>query len=360
MSRRAKSDNLDEQRRAQRMMRRAIGLAAQTQPHPNPRVGAVVASGADVLGEGAHVGAGQDHAEVIALAAAGAAAAGATMYVTLEPCAHHGLTPPCVDAVIAAGIVKVFIGAVDPDERVRGAGVKRLQDAGVVVETGVLADEVRRTDPGYFHHRRTGLPLVTLKLATTLDGYIAAADRTSQWITGQAARADGHRMRAESDVVMIGAGTLHDDNPRLDVRSDGFAGRQPRPVVIAGQRPLPATAHLYDREPLIYTCGEQQVPGEHVLLPAGDQVDLAAVLKDLGARGIVTVLAEGGAGLATGLVRGGHVDRIVLYLAAKLGVGRGLAAFAGSFATLSDAMPVTIDSVTRIGDDLKLELEVGS
>lgn len=360
MSRRALSDNLDEQRRAEEMMRRAIDLASQTNPHPNPRVGAVVVSQGKVVSEAAHARAGEAHAEVLALAAAGSRAEGATVYVTLEPCSHHGKTPPCADALIDAGVSGVVVGAIDPDSRVSGAGIARLRDAGIEVSSGLLDEEIVATDPGYFHHRRTGRPLVTLKLATTLDGQIAAADRTSKWITGKDARRNGHGLRSESDVVVVGAGTVLDDDPRLDVRLDGYTGRQPRPVVIAGRRALPSNAVVFSRDALVYAAAPLPLEVEQVMAADGEAVDLGAVIKDLGGRGYVSALVEGGATLASALLRGGHVDRIVLYLAAKLAMGRGLGAFAGEFGTVDDAQAIRIGAVTRLGEDLRIDVEVGA
>lgn len=381
MSRRAMSDNLDrepmvpgdgpsvgrfESRAGQSpqvdeaMMRRALQLAEETYPHPNPRVGAVICTDGEVVAETAHLRAGEPHAEVLALRQAGAAAKGSTVYVTLEPCVHHGRTPPCADALIDAEVASVVVAVEDPDERVSGQGVARLKAAGIAVTTGLLSDEVEAADPGYFHHRRTGLPLVTLKLATTLDGQIAAADRTSKWITGEEARRDGHRLRAESDVVLVGAGTVLDDDPGLDVRLDGYDGPQPRPVVIAGGRALPATAQVFGRDALVYTPQPLELPVEQMTTGSGSLVDLSCVIKDLGSRGYVSALVEGGASLAAQLVRGGHVDRIVFYLAAKLGLGRGLGAFAGEFATISEATSVEIVDVRRVGRDVRIEAEVGA
>ena len=373
MSRRALSDNLDragfgsgdeatadDGRFFASMMSRAIRLAAHTQPHPNPRVGAVVVSDGAVVGEGAHVRAGEAHAEVLALQAAGESARGATVFVTLEPCSHHGRTPPCTEALIAAGVSRVVVGAIDPDSRVSGTGIEGMRQAGLDVTTGLLADAVEAMDPGYFHHRRTGLPLVTLKLATTLDGQIAAADRTSKWISGEAARADGHRLRAESDVVLVGAGTVLDDDPRLDVRLPDYAGRQPRPVIVAGERPLPASAALFERDPLTYAAEGTATFGEWVELGSGGRVDLGARVADLGRRGYLTALIEGGATLAAAMVRGRHVDRIVFYLAAKLGLGLGIPAFTGQFTTITEAVPLYISDVARIGGDLRIETRVGS
>jgi diaminohydroxyphosphoribosylaminopyrimidine deaminase/5-amino-6-(5-phosphoribosylamino)uracil reductase len=342
------------------MMKRAIHLSVQHQPHPNPRVGAVVVSNDTVVGEGAHTCAGEPHAEVVALDAAGERARGATVYVTLEPCSHHGRTPPCTAALIEAGVARVVVGAIDPDERVSGAGVDSLRRAGIDVESGLLRASVEAGDPGYFHQRRTGRPRITLKLATTLDGMIAAADRTSKWITGEEARIDGHRLRRDSDVVIVGAGTLLDDDPQLDVRLDGYGGRQPRPVVVAGARPLDPAAAIFSRDPLIYTSRPLDLDAEQVVVAGSELVDVAAVIDDLGDRGYVSALVEGGATLAGTMVRNGLVDRIVFYLAAKLGVGQGLGAFGGEFATIGDAVPLQIEEVTRVGDDLRVETLIGS
>ncbi|MGA9595846.1 MAG: bifunctional diaminohydroxyphosphoribosylaminopyrimidine deaminase/5-amino-6-(5-phosphoribosylamino)uracil reductase RibD [Acidimicrobiia bacterium] len=341
-------------------MQRAVDLARPEQPHPNPRVGAVIVdSTGQLIAEGAHVRAGEPHAEAIALARAGVRAAGSTVYVTLEPCSHYGRTPPCTSALVAAGVRRVVVGSVDPDRRVRGSGVDELRSAGIDVATGVLADEVEAMDPGYFHHRRTGRPLVTLKLAITLDGQLAAADGTSQWITGEAARHDAHRLRAESDVIIVGAGTVHADNPRLDVRLDGYRGRHPRPVVVAGTRPLPTGATVLTHDPLVYSPRPVAIAVEHVVQDRDGKVDIGAMIEDLGNRGYVTALVEGGAQLADAMVRGGHVDRIVFYIAAKLGLGVGLPAFPGVFATVTDALPLVVDSVRQVGDDLRIETKVG-
>ena len=371
MSRRALSDNLDrvvadpgdeaavaDGRFSASFMERAIALAAPTQPHPNPRVGCVLVADGEIVGEGAHIMAGEAHAEVLALADAGQRARGATAYVTLEPCAHHGRTSPCADALIEAGVKRVVVGAVDPDQRVSGRGISALRESGIEVITGVMTPQVEALDPGYFHHRRTGRPLMILKLATTLDGQIAAADRTSQWITGEEARQDGHRLRAESDVVIVGGGTVWDDDPRLDVRLPGYVGRQPRPVIVAGARSVPNAAALLQRDALIYSPeGSNGVGADG---EGNQRVDLGAMIKDLGDRGYVAALVEGGSTLAGELLRGGHIDRIVFYLAAKVGAGQGLAAFGGVFATIAAAIPVVIESVDRVGGDLKIETRVGS
>jgi diaminohydroxyphosphoribosylaminopyrimidine deaminase/5-amino-6-(5-phosphoribosylamino)uracil reductase len=340
-------------------MDEAVALARLHHPHPNPRVGAVlVASDGTVVGRGAHERRGTPHAEIHALEQAGELARGATMVVTLEPCSHEGTTPPCTDALIAAGIGSVVVGAVDPDPRVSGRGLDRLREAGIGV---VLVDEpVVDVDPGYFHHRTTGRPRLTLKLAATLDGQTAAADGTSQWITSPEARRDAHRLRARSDAVMVGAGTLRTDNPRLDVRLGGYGGPQPRPVVVGGHRPLPADAAVFARSPLVYTPHPIDVPGEVVVVGAEDDgiVALDRVLDDLGRREIVDVLVEGGARLAGALRRQALVDRYVVYLGASVAGGIGRAMFDGEFATLGDREAVQIDDVRSIGPDVRIVAEV--
>ncbi|MCA1737164.1 MAG: bifunctional diaminohydroxyphosphoribosylaminopyrimidine deaminase/5-amino-6-(5-phosphoribosylamino)uracil reductase RibD [Actinobacteria bacterium] len=231
-------------------MTRAGELARSANPHPNPRVGAVViAPDGGLAGEGHHSAFRQPHAEANALSEAGERARGATLVVTLEPCNHHGNTPPCTEGIVAAGVSKVIVGAGDPDERVRGRGIERLRQSGI--EVVVIDPPMEWLDPAYFHHRRTGRPLVILKLAATLDGQTAAADSTSQWITAEEARADAHRLRAEADAIVIGAGTLRADDPLLDVRIEGYTGHQPRPVVIAGIQTLPRHARVLRRDPLV-------------------------------------------------------------------------------------------------------------
>ncbi len=337
-------------------MQRAIRIAGSAMPHPNPRVGAVVldASGT-VLGSGFHAAAGDDHAEVVALREAGARAAGGTLVVTLEPCVHVGRTPPCTEAILDAGIRRVVVGALDPDRRVAGAGVHRLAGAGVEVVVAADPSAAEAVDPGYFHHRRTGRPRVTLKIAATLDGQVAAADGTSQWITSSEARLDGHRLRAASDAVMVGAGTLRLDDPALTVRIPGFDGRQPRPVVVAGGRPLPTHASIWMRDPVVLSPSPAEVPGRVVVVPGERGVDLRAGLGALGELGIVDLLVEGGPRLAAALLDEDLVDRGVLYLGARLAGGVGRAMFEARLATIADARGVAIVAVERIGRDIRIE-----
>jgi diaminohydroxyphosphoribosylaminopyrimidine deaminase / 5-amino-6-(5-phosphoribosylamino)uracil reductase len=357
MSRRV-DDNSFDTRRAEWLMQVAIGLTDGTYPHPNPRVGALVLDrSGDLRGSHAHLGPGEPHAEVVALAEAGSEATGGTLVTTLEPCTHHGRTPPCVDAIIAAGVESVYVGAIDPDQRVAGAGIEALRTAGVEVVEGIAIREVVAADPGYFHHRNTGMPRVTLKYATTLDGQAAAADRGSRWITGPEARRDAHRLRARSDAVVVGAGTLRTDDPRLDVRIDAYQGPQPRPVIVAGSRPLPASAAVYARDPIVFVADATPTPagvGDVVIAPGNVGVDLNTMLKHLGAMGVIDVLVEGGPTLAGALLRDGLVDELVVYLGAKVARGVGIPAVGGLFSTMDTAVDVEVVSVERLGPDVRI------
>lgn len=341
-------------------MRRALELASQFRPHPNPRVGAIVLDSAGhVVGEGAHAGPGTPHAEISALAEAGEAARGGTVVVTLEPCTHHGRTPPCTDALIGAGVRAVVFGAIDPDARVSGRGAGILQTAGIDVIGGLFSAEVEAGDPGYFHHRRTGLPFVTLKVAVTLDGQTAAADGTSQWITGPEAREDVHRLRAAADALLIGAGTLLSDDPALDVRLEGYNGPQPRPVVIAGRRPLPSKARILERNPLVIATTKTGWPDEVVVSSGPDGLpDLSMALAAIGHRGLLDVVVEGGASLAGALWASGLVNRGVFYLAGRIAGGQGLGVFEKVWATLEDSRSVEITDIARLGSDLRVGWQV--
>ncbi|MBX7161565.1 MAG: bifunctional diaminohydroxyphosphoribosylaminopyrimidine deaminase/5-amino-6-(5-phosphoribosylamino)uracil reductase RibD, partial [Acidimicrobiia bacterium] len=228
-------------------MRRALELAARARGDtaPNPMVGAVVVDvDGRVVGEGWHEGAGEPHAEVVALEEARERARGATLYVTLEPCTHHGLTPPCVEAVIGAGVTRVVVAQQDPDPRVSGAGVEVLRAAGVTVVEAVCRSQAEAQLDAYRHHRTTGRPLVVLKTAITIDGATAAPDGSSQWITGEEARADAHELRRESDAVLVGSGTVVADDPRLDVRTEPPPRRQPLRVVADARGRTSAAAAL--------------------------------------------------------------------------------------------------------------------
>ena len=335
-------DNSVASSSVEQLMRRALEATHTTYPHPNPRVGAVLSTpDGVVLATAAHQVKGGPHAEVLVLDDI-QDTEGTTLFVTLESCNHHGETPPCTEAIINAGVARVIVGATDPDERVSGSGLERLMSAGIDVSVGVLSDDVVANDPGYFHHRTTGLPRVTLKLAATLDGQVAAADGTSKWITSPEARADAHRLRANNDAVIVGAGTVIADDPGLDVRLRGFTGRQPTPVVIAGARDIPTDSRILNNDPIIYR-------------PNGaSRVDPAEVVRDLGERGIVSAMIEGGPAIASAFLAAGLVDEIVWYTASKLAGGRGIPAFGGVFETMADITDLNVIDVERVGSDFRI------
>ncbi|MEN3315057.1 MAG: diaminohydroxyphosphoribosylaminopyrimidine deaminase [Acidimicrobiaceae bacterium] len=324
------------------VMRRAVALAAgvRATTSPNPWVGCVIEPGGF---EGATQPPGGRHAEVVALAAAGEAARGATLFTTLEPCVHHGRTPPCVEAIVAAGVARVVVGITDPDPRVAGAGVAALRGAGIEVVTGVGSTEVAAQLAPYLKHRTTGRPWVVVKLAATLDGRTAAPDGSSRWITGAEARADAHCLRADSDAVLVGAGTVRADDPALTVR-DARQGRDDEPAVQA-------------RSPLRVVLGK--APAQARVQPVLElDGDLGGVLDDLGKRDVLQVLVEGGATVAGAFHRAGLVDRYVFYLApALLGGDDGRPVLAGPGApTMADIWRGRIVDVRRLGADLRVDL----
>ena len=331
---------------ADELMRLALDETRATWPHPNPRVGAVLISPeGTIVGAGAHQAKGEAHAETLVLATPDPTT-DHTLYVTLEPCNHHGSTPPCTEAIIDAGITRVVVGVTDPDPRVSGAGIARLREAGIDVRVGLLEDQIGANDPGYFHHRTTGRPEVTLKLAATLDGQVGAVDGSSKWITSLEAREDAHWLRAYNDVVIVGVGTVIADDPTLDVRLDGFDGPQPRPVIIAGTRDIPPDRQILTRDPIIYR-------------PDGaSRVDPVAVVEDLAERGYVSAMVEGGPSLASSFLHAGVVDKLVWYAASKLAGGRGLPAVSGVFESVDNALNIDITNVERIGPDIKISATI--
>lgn len=324
-------------------MTRALAAAAQVRcaTSPNPWVGAVVRTTEGNITEGATGEVGRDHAEIVALAAAGDAARGATIYVTLEPCSHTGRTGPCADALIDAGVARVVVALVDPDERVNGAGIARLREAGITVDVGLYEDRVRQQLAPYIKHRTTGRPWVVLKLAASMDGYTAAPDGSSQWITGAPARADGHRLRAESDAIVIGAGTVRRDDPSLTVRDY-------HPPV------LPASGSV---DPIRVVLGTASETAK--VQPCREMNgQLADILDALGADGVLQVLVEGGAQVAGDFHRAGLVDRYVIYLAPALfggGDARGLFTGFGAY-SIDDVWRGRFETIERVGGDLRIEL----
>jgi diaminohydroxyphosphoribosylaminopyrimidine deaminase / 5-amino-6-(5-phosphoribosylamino)uracil reductase len=318
-------------------MRRAMEAAAtvRASTSPNPWVGAVVV---DRAGQPAGIGAteppGGRHAEIVALDQAGDRSAGGTLVVTLEPCCHHGRTPPCTDAVIASGVERVVVAVTDPDTQVAGRGVAALEAAGIEVVTGVGAEAVTAQLAPYLTHRRTGRPYVVLKMAASMDGRTAAPDGSSRWITGEEARRDAHRLRAESDAVLVGAGTVRADDPELTVRH--VEGRDPLRVVL-GSAPPGARVH-----PSLELHG-----------------DLGAVLDELGGKGVVQLLVEGGATVARAFHQARLVDRYVVYLAPVLfGGDDALGLFRGPGAsTIAEVWRGRTVAVTQLGEDVRIDME---
>ena len=354
-------------------MRAALALAANAVGlcEPNPRVGCVIASadGGRVLGQGHTQAAGDAHAEVMALrdaAANGASAAGATAYVTLEPCSHHGRTPPCCEALVAAGLARVVVAVGDPNPLVAGAGIARLRAAGVQVEVGLLGDEARELNVGFFSRMTRGRPWLRAKVAVSLDGRTALPDGTSQWITGAAARADGHGWRKRAGAVLTGVGTVVDDDPRLDVRLVATP-TQPLRVIVDSRLDTPAGARILAPPGQVLVYAANPAPGRADALEAqgaeiafapnaAGKVDLQAMLLDLGRRGINELHVEAGAKLNGSFVREGLVDEWLVYMAPRLlGSGRDLAAF-GPLASLAETIELRWHEVERVGDDLRLRL----
>lgn len=361
----AHADDTARLKEALQLAHSAVGLS-----DPNPRVGCVVADAQGrVVGRGATREAGGPHAEVMALrqaAAASAALHGATAWVSLEPCAHHGRTPPCCNALIDAGIARVVVATVDPNPLVAGQGIARLRAAGITVDLadGELARAARELNIGFFSRMQRGRPWLRLKIAASLDGRTALNNGASQWITGEAARSDGHQWRKRASAVLTGIGTVLEDNPRLDVRLVPTP-RQPLRVVVDSRLQTPPDARILDLpgEVLLYgatgdTAREQALleRGAQLCLLPGDhgKVDLAAMLADLAQRGVNELHVEAGHKLNASLLREGLVDELLVYLAPKLlGIGREMAAF-GPLSALADALDFEFTQVERVGADLRI------
>lgn len=351
-------------------MRRALRLAerGRGRTSPNPPVGAVVVRDGAVVGEGWHRGPGLPHAEVEALRAAGEAARGATLYVTLAPCTRHGRTPPCAPFVVESGVAAVVIGTEDPNPAEADGSARALSEAGVDVTLGMLQDEARALVAGFAKWVKTGRPLVTVKIATTLDGRVAAADGSSRWVTGVTARRDAHRLRGWADAIVVGVGTVLADDPRLTCRLRGFDGPQPLRVVLDSSGRTPPSANVLDGaaptliattpKPPEETLDALRARGAEVVrfLSRDGRVDVAAALDELGRRSVLDVLVEGGPTIVGELVERNLVDRYVFYVAPKLLGQVGLSAVAGLVApNIADARELTITSVRRLGADIRVE-----
>lgn len=351
-----------------RWMRVALDLAERGlfTTHPNPRVGCVIVAAGEQLGAGWHVRAGEAHAEVHALREAGERARGATAYVTLEPCAHHGRTPPCADALIAAGLARVVVALRDPFPAVNGSGIARLRAAGIEVEVGVLEAAARALNAGFLSRLTRHRPWIRVKLGVSLDGRTALADGSSQWITGVAARADVQHWRARSSGILTGIGTLLADDPRLSVRGDGLPPVQPERIILDSRGRMPADARLlaepgpvlWVTTPQIDISAKMQARVDHIAVPAVDgRLNLARLAFALAQRGHNEILVEAGATLAGAFIAAGLVDELIWYIAPKLlGHATRPALQLPMLGQLADAQDWSFVAIDRFGDDLRLLL----
>lgn len=353
-------------------MARALELARHGHytTHPNPRVGCVIVRDGQIVGEGWHVRTGEPHAEVHALRAAGENARGATAYVTLEPCSHHGRTPPCADALVNAGLARVVAAMQDPNPAVAGRGLQRLEQAGIATQSGVLEGEARKLNEGFLKRMEHGLPFVRVKLAMSLDGRTAMASGESQWITGPAARSAVQRLRAQASVVLTGADTVLADDARLTVRADELGldaeqttlamSRPPLRVLIDGRLRVPLDAPFFKAGPaLVATCvavEEQYANGPECLIVPGDdgQVDLRKLLVELAARGVNEVLVEAGPRLAGAFAQQGLVDEYQIFIAGKFLGSSARPLLDWPLAQMKDAPELKITEIRAVGDDWRV------
>ncbi|MYL36634.1 bifunctional diaminohydroxyphosphoribosylaminopyrimidine deaminase/5-amino-6-(5-phosphoribosylamino)uracil reductase RibD [Halobacillus litoralis] len=354
--------------RDEQYMAVAVQMARETvgQTSPNPSVAAIVVKDNQVVGMGVHVKAGEPHAEVHALRMAGEKAAGAEIYVTLEPCSHHGRTPPCAEAVAKAGIRRVVTASSDPNPKVSGRGIEMMKRQGLEVRTGVLKDEADEVNRAFFHYIQTGEPYVRLKSAMSLDGKIATSSGESQWITGEEARQDGHRYRHQSDAILVGINTVMMDNPTLTTRIPG-GGKHPIRIVLDTHLRIPPASMLIqnDESPTwIFTSSdisdEKRLLLEeyaHVrVLPLGRTIDITDVLRYLGEHQVTSLLVEGGATIADAFVRSGKVNETITYIAPKLIGGKeALTPVAGrGIQQLKQVKSFEFASTEKLGEDIKI------
>ena len=353
-------------------MVRALQLAERGlfTTHPNPRVGCVIVNGEEVIGEGWHQKAGGPHAEIHALQQAGENARGATAYVTLEPCSHHGKTPPCADALIAAGISRVVIAMQDPNPQVAGAGIERLRKSGIEVSAGLLEADARALNPGFILRMSEGRPFVRCKMAMSLDGRTAMASGESQWITGADAREDGQRLRARSSAIMTGVGTVLADDPQMTVRLEGEAVKTPLRIVLDPHLSTPISAKILqgDAPTLIVTAVDEpgiqqqfEEAGIEVIAVPGcnDTIDLPALMQILANREINEIHLEAGATLSGAMLHEGLIDELNIYMAAKL-MGSGARALFNTpgLELLADAVDLDIIDIRAVGADWRIRAKV--
>ncbi len=361
---------MSEQHYMQLALELAAGAVGRTSP--NPPVGAVVVRDGQIVGRGYHPAAGKPHAEIYALRDAGAAAGNADLYVTLEPCAHQGRTGPCTEAIISAGIARVWVGTLDPNPQVSGRGVKQLEAAGITVTTGVLEADCRQLIAPFAKQITSGLPFVTLKMAMTLDGQTATSTGDSQWISNEQSRLHVQQMRDHADAIMVGVGTVLADNPQLTARIPD--GKDPIRVVIDSTLSIPETARVFNPASsagvIVVTTGQadsgklkaiEKAGAEIITVPDKDgRVDLQKAMQELGARNIQSILLEGGATLAADALASGVVDRAAVFIAPKLlGGNDGKAVLTGAGCTrLNEALRLQDIRVRRFADDILIEGEI--
>ena len=354
-------------------MERALKLAekGRGRTSPNPLVGCVIVRDGEIVGEGYHEQAGLPHAEINALKQAGDRAAGATMYVSLEPCNIHGRTPPCTDAIISAGIKKVVVATDDLNPKVAGKGMAVLKKAGIQVECGIFKDRARKLNESYNKYMTTGLPFVTLKVAMSLDGKIATKTGSSRWITGEEAREVVHRMRADSDAVLTGAGTVNADNPSLTARLDEEGIRQPVRVILSGDGSIDENSYVVtsarDLQTILFATEKitlrkkdrLEALGIEVVVIKSDKayVSLRRVLAELGKRQIVSVMVEAGTALITAFIESGAYDKTVVFVAPKVIGGKDAPTFfAGSgISDIKDASVLKFSDIKKVGNDVMIE-----
>ena len=353
------------------LVSQALELALQpvSAPHPNPRVGCVIAKGERVIGRGFHRAAGQPHAEVEALNSCDVSPAGATMYVTLEPCTHFGRTPPCVDQVIESGIERVVICTEDPNPAVRGRGVDKLRQAGIRTEVGLLHEQGRSVNRGFFSRHETGRAWVTVKVAATLDGRTATASGESKWITCRESRQDVQRLRAQASAILTGIGTVLADNPRLNCRAQN-AGRCPARVIVDSSLAISPDMRLFDHDGEVIVAVKQGIAAKRrsrlgksadiIELPPGPGgVDCETLLKHLADREFNEILVEAGPRLVGSLLAGGLVDEMIVYMSPSMigDRGRGMAVMPG-IERLSDRIHAKFTEFRQLGDDYRIRFSL--
>ena len=373
----SKTDGRDElPAGAEAWMREALAEARRAlgRTHPNPAVGAVVVKDGQIVGRGHTAPAGGPHAEVRAIADAGPRARGADLFTTLEPCDHHGRTPPCTDAIVAAGVARVFSGSSDPNPLVDGRGVRRLRELGIPVSTHLLVGETDALNRPFFKAMRSGLPWVTLKAAVSLDGKLATASGDSRWVTSEAARTEVHRLRNLVDAVLVGSGTVRTDDPSLTTRLPEGGGRDPLRVVVASSAHLSPGRQLFHlgsgaRTLVVHVAGQGDeearalaATGAELLAVPGrpGEVDLEAMLRALVQRDVLHLLVEGGPRVFAAFVRAGLADELVLHIAPKLVGGDGLS-WLGPLGLdrMAGARRVRVESVRALGEDLEVRALLG-